>query len=57
MRMRLTEQVARIEKMRNAYRFLVRKPEGKGPAGRSWRTWENNLKLNLGEVGCDNVHC
>jgi hypothetical protein len=36
---------------RIAYRFLVWKPEGKRPLGRPRRRWEDNIKLNLQEVG------
>jgi hypothetical protein len=31
--------------------FLVRKPEGKGPLGRPRRRWEDNIKMDLEEVG------
>ena len=34
------------------YRILVGKPEGKRPAGRPRRRWEDNIKKNLQEVGC-----
>jgi len=34
------------------YRFLVGKPEGKRPLGRPRRRWENNMKMDLQEVGC-----
>ena len=37
------------------YRFLVGKPERKGPIGRTWRRWENNIKMVLHEVGCGGV--
>jgi hypothetical protein len=40
---------------RNAYRLLVGKPEGKRPLGRSRRRWVNNIRMDLGEVGCDDV--
>ena len=33
------------------YRFLVGKSEGKRPLGRPWATWENNIKMDLQEVG------
>jgi hypothetical protein len=36
---------------RNAYRILVGKPEGKSPLGRSRRTWEDNIKMDLREIG------
>jgi len=38
--------------MRGVYRVLVRKPERKGPHGRPRRRWEDNIKLDLQEVGC-----
>jgi len=34
------------------YRVLVRKPEGKRPLGRPGRGWEDNIKMDLQEVGC-----
>jgi hypothetical protein len=34
------------------YRVLVRKPEGKRPMGRPRRRWEDNIKVDLQEVGC-----
>ena len=34
------------------YRVLVGKPEGKRPLGRSRRSWEDNIKMDLQEVGC-----
>ena len=40
-----------MDQSRNAYRVLVGKPEGKRPLGR--RRWEDNIKMDLREVGCD----
>jgi len=37
---------------RGAYRVLVGKPEGKRPLGRPRHRWENNIKMDLQEVGC-----
>jgi len=37
--------------MRGMYRFLVRKPDGKRPLVRSRRRWEENIKMDLQEVG------
>jgi hypothetical protein len=34
------------------YRVLLGKPEGKRPLGRPRRRWEDNIKLDLQEVGC-----
>jgi hypothetical protein len=42
--MRWTENVARMEGKRNAYRILVGKPEGKQPLARPRRRWKNNVK-------------
>ena len=52
-RLRCAGHVTRMEKSRNAYRVLVGKPEGKRPLGRPKRSWEDNIKMNLREVGCD----
>ncbi|KAJ4449974.1 hypothetical protein ANN_01381 [Periplaneta americana] len=38
---------------RNAYRMLVGRPEGKRPLGRPRRRWEDNIKMDLREVGYD----
>ena len=37
---------------RGEYRALVGKPEGKRPLGRPRRRWEDNIKMDLQEVGC-----
>jgi hypothetical protein len=37
---------------RGAYRLLVGKPEGKSPLGRPRRRWEDNVRIDLQEVGC-----
>jgi hypothetical protein len=39
-------------KGRDVYRVLVRKPEGKRPLGRPRRRWEDNVRMELQEVGC-----
>jgi hypothetical protein len=39
----------------NAYRILVGKPEGKRPLGRPRRTWVDNIKMHLSEIGRDGV--
>ena len=41
-----------MEQSRNAYRVLVGKPEGKRPLGRPRHRWENNINMDLREVGC-----
>jgi hypothetical protein len=40
---------------RNAYRLLVGKPEGKRPIGRPRRRWVNNIKIDLLQIGWDDV--
>ena len=42
-----------MEQSRNAYRVLVGKLEGKRPSGKPRRRWEDNMKMDLSEVGCD----
>ena len=51
--MRWAGHVALMEKFRNAYRVLVGKPESKRPLGRTRRRWEDNIKIDLREVGSD----
>ncbi|KAJ4449179.1 hypothetical protein ANN_00575 [Periplaneta americana] len=52
-RLRWAEHVARMGESRNAYRVLVGRPEGKRPLGRPRRRWEDNIKMDLREVGYD----
>ena len=40
-----------MEEDRGVYRVLVWKPEGKRPLGRPRRIWEDNIKMDLQEVG------
>jgi len=39
-------------KRRGVYRDLVGKPEGKRPLGKPRRSWDDNIKMDLQEVGC-----
>ena len=43
--------MTRIEEGRVVHKVLVWKPEGKRPLGRPRRRWENNIKMDLEEVG------
>jgi hypothetical protein len=36
---------------RGAYRIFVGRPEGRRPLGRPRRRWEDNIKMNLQDVG------
>jgi hypothetical protein len=49
--MRLAGHIVRMAEKRNACRILVRKLEGKRPLGRPRRTWEDNIKMSLKEIG------
>jgi hypothetical protein len=50
-RMRWAGHMARMGKGRGVHRLLVGKPEGKRPLGRPKRRWEDNIKMDLQEVG------
>ena len=50
-RMRWAGHVARMEEGRSVHRVLVGKPEGKRPLWRPRRGWEDNIKMDLEEVG------
>ena len=52
-RLRWAGHVARMEQSRIAYRVLVEKLKGNRPIGRPRRRWEDNIKMDLREVGCD----
>ncbi|KAJ4427692.1 hypothetical protein ANN_25341 [Periplaneta americana] len=52
-RLRWAGHVARMSESRNAYRVLVGRPVGKRPLGRPRRRWEDNIKMDLREVGYD----
>jgi hypothetical protein len=41
-----------MEETRGVYRVLVGKPVGKRPPGRFRHRWEDNIKMDLQEVGC-----
>ena len=43
--------VARMGEVRVVHRVLVGKPEGKRPLGRPRRNWEDNIKMDLQEMG------
>ena len=40
-----------MEQSRNAYRILVGKPESKKPLGRMRRRWEDNIEMDLRDLG------
>jgi hypothetical protein len=50
-RMRWAGHMALIGEDRGVHRVLVGKPERKRPLGRPRRIWEDNIKMDLQEVG------
>ena len=50
-RMRWAGHVARMEEGRGVHKVLVGKPEGQRPLGRPRLRWEDNIKMDLREVG------
>jgi len=50
--MRWAGHIAGMGERRGVYRILVGKPEGKRPLGRPRRRWEDNIKMDIQEVGC-----
>jgi hypothetical protein len=42
-------------KMRNAYKTLVGKPERKRPLGRCRHRGEENMKMDVKEIGCEDM--
>jgi hypothetical protein len=50
-RMRWAGHVERMGEESGVYRVFVGKPEGKRPLGRPRRRWEDNIKMDLQEVG------
>ena len=51
-RMRWAGHVARRGKRRGLYRILVGIPEGRRPLVKTWPRWEDDVKMDLQEVGC-----
>ena len=49
--MRWAGHVARMGEGRGVHRVLVGQPEGKRPMGRPRRRWEDNIKMDLREMG------
>ena len=49
--MRWVRHVARMEEERDVHKVLVGKPDGKRPLWRPRRRWEDNIKMDLEEVG------
>jgi hypothetical protein len=54
-RMRWAGYVARMGEVKGAYNILVGRPEGRRPLGRPRRRWEDNIKMDLREIGLGDV--
>jgi transcription termination factor 2 len=55
-RMRWAGHVARMEEGRGVYTVLVGKSEGKRPLRGPRRRWEDNIKIDLREIGLDGAN-
>jgi hypothetical protein len=55
-RIRWAGHVAHMGDGRGAYRVLVGRPEGKTPLGRPRHMWEDNIKMDLREIGIDGAN-
>jgi hypothetical protein len=53
--MRWAGHVTRMGEGRGVYKVLVGRTEGKRPLGRPRRRWEDNIKVDLREIGIDGV--
>jgi len=53
--MRWAGHVACLGERREVYRVLVGKSEGKRSFGKSRSRWEDNIKMDLQEVGCEGM--
>ena len=50
-RLRWAGHVARMEEGRSSFKILTGEPTGKRPLGRPKRRWEDNIRMNLEEIG------
>ena len=50
-RLRWEGHVARMEEGRSAFKILTGKPTGKRPLGRPRSRWEDNIRMDLEEIG------
>jgi hypothetical protein len=55
-RIRWAGHVARMGEGRGVYRVLVGRPEGKSPLGRPRRRWDDNIKMDLREIGINGAN-
>ena len=50
-RLRWAGHVARMEESRSAFKILTGKPTGKSPFGRPRGRWEDNIRMDLEDIG------
>ena len=50
-RLRWAGHLARMEESRNVFKILTGKPTGKRPLGTHRRRWEDNIRMELKEIG------
>jgi hypothetical protein len=50
-RLRWAGHVARMEESRSAFKILTGKPTGKRPLGKPRRSWEDNIRMDLEDIG------
>ena len=50
-KLRWAGHVARMEEGRNAFKSFTGKPTGKRPLGRPRRRWEDNIRIDIKEIG------
>jgi hypothetical protein len=55
-KMRWTVHVAHMGEGRGVYRVLIGRPEGKRPLERPRHRWEDNIKMDLREIGIDGAN-
>jgi hypothetical protein len=53
--MKWAGHVACKGEVRGAYNIVVGRPEGRRPLGRHRRRWEDNIKMDLREIGFGDV--
>jgi hypothetical protein len=55
-RMRWAGHVQCMGETRSTYKILVGKPEGKRPIQRLWHRWEDNIMMDVREIGFGGVY-
>ena len=50
-RLRWADHLARMEEVRSPFKISRGTPTRKRPSGRAWRRWEDNIRMDLEEIG------